>query len=88
MDPAGGGDCIRKPGGGLLNIGDLLSWVMGRAQSGNAWLTVMGNSKRHCGGYSADAACIVLVETPPLDGGARGGAANRHPRVQLSREGI
>ena len=24
-------------------IGDLLSWVMGRAQAGDAWLTVMGN---------------------------------------------
>ena len=24
-------------------IGDLLSWVMARAQSGNVWITVMGN---------------------------------------------
>ena len=24
-------------------IGDLLSWVMGRAKAGDAWLTVMGN---------------------------------------------
>ena len=24
-------------------VGDLLSWVMARAQSGNVWLTVMGN---------------------------------------------
>ena len=24
-------------------VGDLLSWVMGRAQAGNAWITIMSN---------------------------------------------
>ena len=28
-------------------VGDLLSWVMGRAQSGNAWITIMSNLKNN-----------------------------------------
>ena len=31
-------------------IGDLLSWVMGRAKAGDAWLTVMGNISAPGGG--------------------------------------
>lgn len=27
-------------------VGDLLSWVMGRAQAGNAWITIMSNHRR------------------------------------------
>ena len=31
----------REVSGGY--VGDLLSWVMGRAQTGNVWLTIMSN---------------------------------------------
>lgn len=32
-------------------IGDLLSWVMGRAQSGDAWITIMSNANIGVGHY-------------------------------------
>ena len=47
--------------------GDLLSWVMSRAQSGDAWLTVMGNINAVGVAALAEAACIVLTENASLD---------------------
>lgn len=47
--------------------GDLLSWVMSRAQDGDVWLTVMGNVNSVGVAVLADVACIVLTENAPLD---------------------
>ena len=47
--------------------GDLLSWVMSRAQDGDVWLTVMGNVNSIGVAVLADVACIVLTENAPLD---------------------
>lgn len=47
--------------------GDLLSWVMSRAQEGDVWLTVMGNINSVGVAVLADVACIVLTENAPLD---------------------
>ena len=43
-------------------IGDLLSWVMGRAQSGNVWLTIMSNVNIAAVATLSDVACILLCE--------------------------
>ncbi len=43
-------------------IGDLLSWVMGRAQSGNIWVTIMSNINIVAVATLADVSCIVLAE--------------------------
>ena len=43
-------------------VGDLLSWVMGRAQAGNAWITIMSNQNVAAVALMADAACVVLTE--------------------------
>ncbi len=43
-------------------IGDLLSWVMGRAQSGNAWVTIMSNLNIVAVATLADVSCIILAE--------------------------
>lgn len=51
--------------------GDLLSWVMGRAKEGSAWLTVMGNVNAIAVATLADCACIILTEGAPLDEDAR-----------------
>lgn len=51
--------------------GDLLSWVMGRAKEGSAWLTVMGNINAVAVATLADCACIILTEGAPLDEDAR-----------------
>ena len=43
-------------------IGDLLSWVMGRANSGDAWITIMSNINIVAVASLADVACIILAE--------------------------
>lgn len=48
-------------------IGDLLSWVMGRANSGNAWITIMSNINIVAVASLADTACIILAEGVAVD---------------------
>ena len=43
-------------------IGDLLSWVMGRCESGNAWLTIMSNVNILAVATLSDVATIILTE--------------------------
>ncbi len=52
-------------------IGDLLSWVMGRAPEDSIWLTVMGNINSIAVATLADVSCIVLVENASLDDDAK-----------------
>lgn len=52
-------------------IGDLLSWVMGRAGEDSIWLTVMGNINAIAVATLADVSCIVLVENAALDDEAK-----------------
>ncbi len=42
--------------------GDLLSWVMGRAQPGDCWVTIMSNVNVAAVALMADAACVLLSE--------------------------
>ena len=42
--------------------GDLLSWVMGRASSGDAWVTIMSNVNIVAVATLADPSCIILSE--------------------------
>lgn len=42
--------------------GDLLSWVMGRASGGDAWVTIMSNVNIVAVCTLADPSCIVLSE--------------------------
>ncbi len=42
--------------------GDLLSWVMGRARSGDAWITIMSNLNIVAVASLADPSCIILAE--------------------------
>lgn len=59
------GDLDRPVTGGYC--GDLLSWVMGRAKAGDAWITVMGHVNAIAVAVLADTACIILAEDAPLD---------------------
>lgn len=43
-------------------IGDLLSWVMGKANSGDAWITIMSNVNILAVASLTDCACIILSE--------------------------
>ena len=43
-------------------IGDLLSWVMGRAGENNAWVTIMTNINVVAVASLSDVACVILAE--------------------------
>ena len=43
-------------------IGDLLSWVMGRASEGNIWITIMSNVNVVAVATLSDVACVVFAE--------------------------
>ena len=48
-------------------IGDLLSWVMGKAKADDAWITIMSNINVLAVATLADISCIVLAEGVMLD---------------------
>ncbi len=48
-------------------VGDLLSWVMGRAQSDNVWLTIMSNLNVVAVATLSDVSCIILCEGVTLE---------------------
>lgn len=48
-------------------IGDLLSWVMGRASEDNAWITIMSNTNVIAVATLADVSCVILAEGVALD---------------------
>lgn len=48
-------------------IGDLLSWVMGKASSGDAWITIMSNINILAVATLTDVACIVIAEDVSLE---------------------
>ena len=48
-------------------VGDLLSWVMGRARSGNVWVTIMSNLNIVAVASLADVSCVLLAEGVALD---------------------
>ncbi len=58
-------DGDREISGGYA--GDLLSWVMGRAREGDAWVTIMSNTNIVAVCTLADPACIVLSENVQPD---------------------
>ena len=56
--------CIPSPDKEVdgVYIGDLLSWVMGKAESGNVWITIMSNINTVAVATLTDASCILLAE--------------------------
>jgi len=53
-------DADREVAGGYC--GDLLSWVMGRAKEGDAWITIMSNINVIAVATLADVSCVVFAE--------------------------
>ena len=43
-------------------VGDLLSWVMGRAKADNAWITIMSNVNVIAVATLTDVACVIFAE--------------------------
>lgn len=48
-------------------VGDLLSWVMGRAKADQAWITIMSNQNIIAVAALIDVACIILAEDVQLE---------------------
>ena len=49
-------------------IGDLLSWVMGRAKQNDVWITIMNNINIVAVASLADCACVLLCEGVSAEG--------------------
>lgn len=49
--------------------GDLLSWVMGRSEKGNCWITIMSNRNVGAVAHLTEAAMVVLAEDVEPDQG-------------------
>ena len=43
-------------------IGDLLSWVMGKAKADNIWITIMSNVNVIAVASLSDVSCVLLAE--------------------------
>ena len=48
-------------------VGDLLSWVMGRAREGDAWVTIMTNANVLAVASLADTACVIVAEDSAVE---------------------
>ncbi len=62
-------------------IGDLLSWVMGKAQSGEAWITIMSNINTLAVATLTDVSCVILAEGVKLEPEILEAATNKEINV-------
>lgn len=69
-------------------IGDLLSWVMGRAQMDNAWITIMTNVNVIAVASLADTSCVILAEGVELPADIVATAQEKEINVLRSSEPI
>ena len=69
-------------------IGDLLSWVMGRASEGDAWITIMSNINIIAVASLADTACIIVAEDVELDAEIIETAQNKGINILKSSKSI
>ena len=67
LEPICAAEPDREVTGGYA--GDLLSWVMGRAQSGDAWITIMSNNNIVAVAALTDVALVILAENVAPDPG-------------------
>ena len=67
-------------------IGDLLSWVMGKAKSGDAWITIMSNKNIAAVATLTDCACIILAEGVLPDDGVAELASEKGINLLLSEK--
>ncbi len=65
-------------------IGDLLSWVMGAAKSGDAWITIMSNINIVAVAALVDTALIILAEGVTVDDEVKAAAEARGINILTS----
>lgn len=66
-------------------VGDLLSWVMGRAKAGNVWITIMSNINVIAVAALTEASCVILAEGAELDTEALTAAEEKQINIIKSR---
>ena len=67
--------------------GDLLSWVMGRAEMDNAWITIMTNVNVIAVASLADTSCVILAEGVTLEQSVIDTAAAKGVNILSSDKG-
>ena len=67
-------------------IGDLLSWVMGKANENDAWITIMSNTNIIAVATLADVTCIILAEGVTPDEGVAATAEAKGVNLLSSNE--
>ena len=67
-------------------IGDLLSWVMGAAKSGDVWITIMSNINIVAVASLCDTACIILAEGVTLSEEVKRTAEERDVNILSSEK--
>lgn len=66
-------------------IGDLLSWVMGKASSENVWITIMSNINVIAVATLADVSCVILAEGVTVDSDVISAAESKCVNVLSSK---
>ena len=66
--------------------GDLLSWVMGKAEAGNAWITIMSNINVIAVASLCDVSCVILAEGVKLDADAEKAAKDKDINILSSEK--
>lgn len=66
-------------------IGDLLSWVMGRAKADAAWITIMSNINIVAVAALTDVSCIILSEGVTVDESVKATAEAKGVNILMSK---
>ena len=69
-------------------IGDLLSWVMGRAKADDAWITIMSNVNILAVASLADTSCIILAEGVTVDDNIKATAVDKEINILTTNMNI
>lgn len=68
--------------------GDLLSWVMGRADADNIWVTIMTNVNIVAVAMLADVSCIIVAEKAEIGSDTLEKAAEKGINIYTSEKTI
>lgn len=67
-------------------IGDLLSWVMSKAKTGDAWITIMSNINIVAVAALCDTAVIILAEGVTVDEDVKSAAEARGVNILITEK--
>lgn len=68
-------------------VGDLLSWIIGRAEADSAWITIMSNPNVAAVALLADTSMIILAENVKPDEGLLAKAQQHQIGLYTAQDG-